>query len=124
MTTNLATTSVSLDELAVQDKPDGPVAAAIIAGGIGAFMLGFFTILAEASASFKTLATLNEGVGGLSGKAVFTVIVWLASWAGLHVALRTKSFDVTKALVIALVLVAIGVVTTIPPIFVMFAAAE
>jgi hypothetical protein len=124
MTTNLATTSVSLEELAVQDKPDGPVAAAIIAGGIGAFMLGFFTILAEASASFKTLATLNEGVGGLSGKAVFTVIVWLASWAGLHVALRTKSFDVTKALVIALVLVAIGVVTTIPPIFVMFAAAE
>jgi len=124
MTTNLATTSVSLEELAVQDKPDGPVAAAIIAGGIGAFMLGFFTILAEASASFKTLATLNEGVGGLSGKAVFTVIVWLASWAGLHVALRTKSFDVTKALVIALVLVAIGVVTTVPPIFVMFAAAE
>jgi hypothetical protein len=124
MTTNLVKESVTLEDLAVQDKPDGPVAAAIIAGGIGAFMLGVFTILAEASASFKTLATLNEGVGGLSGKAVFTVIVWLASWAGLHLALRTKHFDVTKALVIALVLVAIGVVTTIPPVFVMFAPAE
>jgi len=115
--------SVSLEDLAVQDKPDGPVAAAILAGGFGAFMLGLFTILAEASAGFKALTTLNEGVGGLSGKAVFTVIVWLAAWAGLHFALRTKHFDVSRALVIALVLVAIGVVTTIPPVFVMFAPA-
>ena len=124
MTTNVVTESVGLQELAVEDKPEGPVAAAIIAGGIGAFALGFFTILAEASAGFKTLATLNEGVGGLSGKAVFTVIVWLASWAGLHVALRTKKFDLGRAMVIAFVLIAVGVLATIPPIFTMFAAAE
>lgn len=52
------------------------------------------------------------------------MIVWLVAWAGLHVALRTKHFDVSKALMIALVLVAIGVVATIPPVFVMFAPAE
>lgn len=124
MTTNMVNEPVTLDQLGVQDKPGGPVAAAIIAGGIGAFTLGLFTILAEASASFKTLVTLSEGVGSLSGKAVFTVFVWLASWAVLHFALRTKEFDVRRATVIALVLIAIGVVTTIPPIFVMFAAAE
>ena len=124
MTTNLGNETVSLEQLGVEDKAEGPVAAAIIAGGIGVFVLGFFTILAEASASFKTLATLNEGVGGLSGKAVFTVIVWLASWVGLHLALRTKQFDARKALAIALVLVAVGLLATIPPIFTMFAAAE
>jgi len=124
MTTNVATETVSLEDLDVVDKPDGPVAAAIIAGGIGAFALGFFTILAEVSASFKTLATLNEGVGGLSGKAVFTVIAWLVAWAALHLALRAKSFDVGKATLIALVLIAVGVVTTIPPIFTMFAPTE
>ncbi|MGV8908333.1 MAG: hypothetical protein ACOH1Y_05070 [Propionicimonas sp.] len=86
-------------------------------------MLGFFTILAEASAGFKAFATLDSGIGGLSGKAVFTVIVWLAAWAGLHLALRAKRFDVSRALLIALVLVAIGVVATIPPVFVMFAPA-
>ncbi|MGV8850030.1 MAG: hypothetical protein ACOH16_10840 [Propionibacteriaceae bacterium] len=121
MTTNSVKESVSLEDLAVQEKPEGPVAAAILAGGIGAFALGLFTILAEASAGFKVLATFNAGVGALSGKAVFTVIVWLASWAGLHFALRGKHFDVTRALLIALVLVAIGVVATIPPVFVMFA---
>jgi len=124
MTTNSVKESVTLEDLGVQVKPDGPVAAAILAGGIGAFMLGIVTILAEASAGFKALATLNSSVGALSGKAVFTVIVWLAAWAGLHFALRTKHFDVTKALMIALVLVAIGVVATIPPVFVMFAPAE
>ena len=124
MTTNVATETVSLEDLDVVDKPDGPVAAAIIAGGIGAFALGFFTILAEVSASFKTLTTLNEGVGGLSGKAVFTVIAWLVAWAALHLALRAKSFDVGKATLIALVLIAVGVVTTIPPIFTMFAPTE
>ena len=124
MTTNSVKETVSLKELGVQEKSDGPIAAAILAGGISAFMLGAFTILSEASAGFKALATLNAGVGALSGKAVFMVIVWLASWAGLHFALRTKHFDVTRALVIALVLVAIGIVTTIPPVFVMFAPAE
>jgi len=124
MTKNSVNESVTLEELAVQEKPEGPVAAAILAGGIGVFMLGLFTILAEASAGFKALATLNAGVGTLSGKAVFTVIVWLASWTGLHFALRTKHFDVIRALVIALVLVAIGLVATIPPVFAMFAPGE
>lgn len=124
MTTNLTNESVSLEDLGVQDKADGPVAAAILAGGFGAFMLGIFTILAEASAGFKAFATLDAGVGSLSGKAVYTVIAWLAAWAGLHFALRTKHFDVSRALMIALVLIAIGVVATIPPVFVMFAPAE
>ena len=124
MTTNSVKESVSLEDLGVQEKPEGPVAAAILAGGIGALALGLFTILAEASAGFKVLATLNAGVGALSGKAVFTVIAWLASWAGLHFVLRSKHFDVTKALLIALVLVAIGVLLTIPPIFVMFAPSK
>jgi len=124
MTTNIATESISLEDLDVQDKPSGPVAAAIIAGGFGAFALGLFTILAEVSGSFNTLVTLNAGVGSLSGKAVFTVITWLVVWAGLHVALRAKSFDATKATLIALVLIAVGVVATIPPIFTMFAPAE
>lgn len=124
MTNNIATESVSLEDLDTRDKSDGPVAAAIIAGGVGAFALGLFTILSEASASFKTFVTLNDGVGSLSGKAVFTVVAWLVAWAVLHVALRTKSMDAMKATLIALVLVAVGVVATIPPIFTMFAPAE
>ena len=124
MTTNVVTETVGLEQLAVEDKPEGPVAAAILAGGIGVFAMGFSTILTEMSAGFKTLMTLDAGVGALSGKAVFMVLVWLASWAGLHFALRTKTFGIPRAMVIALILIAVGVVTTIPTIYVLFAPAE
>lgn len=124
MTSNLGTGPAAIEPLDVQDRPDGPASAAIISVGIGACTLGFLAILAEANASFKALATLSEGVGSLSGKVVFTVIIWLTSWAGLHLAYRGKSFDIRKALVISLILMALGILTTIPPVFGSFAPAE
>ena len=41
-------------------KPDGPLAAVLLAAGIGAFALGLFTTLAEASAAFRERLVLNE----------------------------------------------------------------
>jgi hypothetical protein len=52
MTTNH--TDASAPELGdTADKPEGPVAAAILAAGIGSFALGLFTTLAEASEEFE-----------------------------------------------------------------------
>lgn len=51
--------------------PDGPLAAALLAAGIGAFALGLFTTLAEASVGFRERLILNAGVGPLSGKTVW-----------------------------------------------------
>ncbi len=50
------------------DKPEGPIAAAILAGGIGCLTLGIFTTLAEASTSIKDWLQWNDRVGPLSGK--------------------------------------------------------
>jgi hypothetical protein len=41
-----------VDRAIEQDKPNGPVAAALLAGGIGAATLGVVTTLAEASEAF------------------------------------------------------------------------
>jgi len=46
-----------------EDKPEGPIAAAIIAGGIGSLALGFFTVLAEASKGAKDALNLYDPVG-------------------------------------------------------------
>ena len=73
----------------VADKPEGPISAAIIAAGIGAFALGLFTTLAEASATLKDWLQWNDRVGPLSGKTLLAVAVWLAAWAILHVTLPT-----------------------------------
>jgi hypothetical protein len=104
------------------DKPEGPVAAAILAAGIGCFALGILTTLAEASETIKDWLNWNDDVGPLSGKTLGAVIVWLVAWAVLHVVYRARAFETRRALTIALVLIALGVVGTFPTFFQAFAS--
>jgi hypothetical protein len=104
----------------IEDKPEGPVVAAILAGGVGCFAMGVFTTLAEASTSFADWLSFDDEVGPLSGKTTLTVIVWLVSWAVLHVVYRRRAVETRWALSIALVLVALGVLGTFPTFFQMF----
>jgi hypothetical protein len=99
------------------DRPEGPIAAAVLAGGIGCFVLGLLTTLAEANASIKDWLNWNDDVGPLSGKTGLTVIVWLIVWAILHVIYRGRRFETRRALVIALILIALGVLGTFPTFF-------
>src|SRR6266511_792970 len=74
------------------DKPEGPIAAAILAGGIGCLALGVLTTLAEASTTVKDWLDVRSDVGPLSGKTIGAVLVWLIAWALLHVVYRDKPF--------------------------------
>ena len=74
------------------DQPEGPIAAAIIAGGVGAAALGVVTTLAEASTDVKDALEWNADVGPLSGKTLVAVIVGLVAWAILHVMLRQRPY--------------------------------
>lgn len=109
------------DEIVYEDKPEGPISAAIIAGGVGASVLGLLTTLAEASEGIKEDLVLDDGVGPLSGKTTFAVIAWLVAWAVLHVVLRKTAYESRKALTIALVLIGLGVLGTFPTFFQAFA---
>ena len=106
------------------DKPEGPVAAAILAAGVGALALGILTTLAEASEGFKEFLTITEPVGPLSGKTIGAVIIWLVAWAVLHLMYRTKEVESRKALTVALVLIGLGVLGTFPIFFQAFAPPE
>lgn len=103
------------------DKPEGPIAAAIIAGGVGAAALGVVTTVAEASTDVKDALEWNADVGSLSGKTLVAVIVWLVAWAVLHVMLRQRPYETRRALVVSLVLIGVGVVGTFPTFFQAFA---
>ena len=102
------------------DKPEGPIVAAILAGGIGCFAMGVFTTLGEASTSIKDWLNWNNDVGPLAGKTIMTVIVWLLSWAILYGAYRNRQAETRQALTIALVLVGLGVIGTFPTFFQLF----
>jgi hypothetical protein len=114
-------TASAVTGIEYQDKPEGPIAAAILAGGVGAAALGFWTTLAEASTDVKDWLQWSDRVGPLSGKTIMTVIVWLVAWIVLHVVYRSRPFETRRALTISLVLIGLGVLGTFPTFFQAFA---
>lgn len=108
-------------------KPNGPVAAAFLAGGIGSAALGLFVILSELSSGFHdfidfaTNFGLGSGVGPLSGKSILATVVFVVAWAILYYVWRGREVNFNKMLIISLVLVGIGFLLTFPPIFLLFA---
>lgn len=104
----------------VATRPNGPVVAVTVATGIGALVLGIFTLLSEASESVHDFLEFSERVGPLSGKTVFGAAAFLLSWGGLHVALREREVAWRPAIVVFLVLLAVGLLLTFPPFFQLF----
>lgn len=107
-----------------EERPNGPVAAVMIAAGLGALALGILTTLAEASESFKESLQYNDGVGPLAGKTILTVVVFLVTWAGLGGVLRRRDVPWGPVIVGTLVLVGLGLIGTFPPFFQAFAPTE
>jgi hypothetical protein len=102
------------------DKPFGPVAAALLAAGIGSFALGLMTTLAEASSSFSDALAWSKRVGALSGKTIVAVAVWLVAWAILHLLYRGKDPSHKVVYTITVLLVAAGLLLTFPVFFQLF----
>lgn len=121
---------------AITTKPNGPVAAGVIAAGIGTFVIGLGVIVNEASATIKdaigfdfnaflkfdTNFGLGRGVGPLSGKVTLAVLAFVISWAVLGYLWRGREVPFQRAFVASLVLIGLGFLLTFPPVFELFAA--
>ena len=113
-----------VDALHLDERPDGPGAAVMMAAGIGIFVLGLFTLLSEASVPIHDwLESLEfgRGVGPLAGKTIFGTVGFFASWIVLGIAWRTKELDLRRWFWIALALGVAGAVMMFPPVFQAFA---
>ena len=104
------------------ERPTGPVAAAVLATGIGAFVLGLLTTLNEASTSVHDFLEFDKDVGPLSGKTIIAVIAYVASWAVLHMVWRRQNPALRPILIATVVLIALGVLGTFPTFFQAFAS--
>ena len=107
-------------------KPNGPVAAAFLAAGIGSLALGVFVVLNEMSEDINSFLRFDErfgigsGVGPLSGKVILAVVAYALSWAILHISLRGKEVNFRSAFLVSLGMVGLGFLRTFPPIFQLF----
>jgi hypothetical protein len=109
-----------IEGIPFDDKPEGPIAAAILAGGVGALTMGVITTLSEANTSISKALNWYNPVGPLSGKTIVTVGVWLVAWLVLHLIYRRRPYETRRALTISLILVGLGVVGTFPTFFDLF----
>jgi len=103
-------------------KLNGPVSAALLAGGIGSAVLGLVTFAYELNdtSAFAQSMVWVKPVGGLSGKTGWSIIAFFLSWAILHYAWKDKDTDFARISTLAFVLLAIGLLGTFPPIWHLF----
>jgi fluoride ion exporter CrcB/FEX len=112
--------ATELAALNLPDKPDGPAAAMMISAGIGIFVLGFLTTLAEASTDAKTWLQKwewGQGVGPLAGKTTIASLAYIVSLIVLWAVWRDKEFDLKKAFYIGVGLGVLGAIGTFPTFF-------
>jgi hypothetical protein len=100
---------------------EGLAAAALLAAGSGAFVLGLLTTLAEASTGTKDFLQFNDRVGPLSGKTIIAAIAYFGALLVFALLFRGRQLTLRPVLVAALVLLVLGLVGTFPTFFQAFA---
>jgi hypothetical protein len=104
------------------EKPNGPVSAALLAGGIGSAVLGLVTLIYEINdkSAFAQSLVWIKPVGGLSGKSSLGIIAFFVSWAILHYLWKDKDTDFTRISALAIALFIVGLIGTFPPVWHLF----
>lgn len=97
------------------EPPNGQGIAAILAAGVGAFALGLLVLLNEAG--IYAAPALYGPAGGISGRTTMATVAWLAAWGVLHYRWKAREIDGRRIFVAAMILIAIGVVATFPPLW-------
>jgi hypothetical protein len=109
---------------ATATKPNGPVAAVLLATGIGGLVLAVLVVWASASESFAESLAYDLEVGPLAGKTIWATAAFLGSWAILGAALRRREVDLKKVAIVTAVLIGLALIGTFSPFFEAFAPEE
>jgi hypothetical protein len=103
-----------------QSENNGSIVAAMLAAGIGCFVLGLMICLAQGSKAISNILNFYDPVGPLSGKTIVAVVAWLVAWAVLASKWKDQSADFGKIYNVTLILVVLGLLGSFPPFFDLF----
>jgi len=107
-------------ELEIVGRPNGPAAAALLAAGVGIFVLGLLTVLSEQSTGIHDWLQFKDRVGPLSGKTTMAVVAYVVSWVVFTPILWTRDVGLGLVIVVSSALIAAGFVGTFPEFFLLF----
>ncbi len=100
----------------VRNFPNGGGAAALLAAGIGSFMVAVFAILGDQSAFFKKFFVFYKPTGPLSGVTTCAIVVWLVVWFFLHRRWSWRMVAMRQVGTAALILLVLALLLTFPPL--------
>jgi hypothetical protein len=99
-----------------------PIAAAC--WQVGWFCRSDLTFGAEASEGIKTLMNWYNPVGPLMGKSSLGIIAFFLSWVILNSLWKGKETNFGRIAIVAMALVAVGLIFTFPPVWSMLLGGE
>jgi hypothetical protein len=94
---------------------NGAALASLLGAGVGAFAMGAIVLLNEAG--LFAAPALYAPAGGVSGRTTIATIVWLMSWGVLHYRWKAREIAPAGVYAVTLILVALGVLGTFPPVW-------
>ena len=97
---------------------NGAAMAAFLAAGIGSFALGFIVILN--AAGLLAVPALYSPAGGVTGRTTLAVVIWVIAWVVLHSLWKDRQIEPRRIHIISLMLIGLGVLLTIPPVWSLF----
>ncbi|WP_348269665.1 hypothetical protein P8936_15115 [Edaphobacter paludis] len=95
---------------------NGSGAAAVLAAGIGSFVLAILAIAADKITSIKGVMVFYKPTGPLSGVTTTAILFWLFTWGILEWRWRNKTVAARYTNTIALILLGLSLLLTFPPI--------
>ena len=100
----------------VPDFPNGGGAAAVLAAGIGVFLVAIFALIGDKFTAIKSLMIFYKPTGPLSGVTTSAIVLWLAAWFVLHRLWHSRMIAMGRVRAVAFVLLILAVLLTFPPI--------
>ena len=97
------------------DIPNGDGMAAILAAAIGCGVLGVFAFLGDSFKGIGQFFNFYNPTGTLSGVTDSAIILWLVSWYVLAKRWGGRDVAAGRISLIALLLLAAGILLTFPP---------
>lgn len=97
-------------------QTNGAGAAAILAAGIGSFLLGVLSIASETTTSVKAFFIFSKPTGPLSGVTTCAILAWLVVWVVLHARWSKRTVALARISTISMLLLVLSLLLTFPPI--------
>lgn len=97
-------------------QTNGAGAAAILAAGIGSFLLAVFAIAGDKSAALKSFFIFFKPTGPLSGVTTCAIAAWIVTWIVLHLRWRGRAVALGRIKGVAFALLLLSLLLTFPPI--------